>query len=311
MTHQSQISIIIPVFNRAEIITRTLNSIAEQSLRPLDIVIVDNNSTDNTLQVIERWKHEHEATGFNISILTEPKPGACHARNKGLASISTPYVMFFDSDDTMTPEHTKNIIDTFNKNPLTDIVCWDITLHRMNGNKCLRRCHTKNILFNHIFHASFSTQRYAIKTEFIRQAGGWNNNLPGWNDFELGIRLLLKSPCVTHIEDGTCVNVFAQENSITGLDYSSSPHKWECALDSCSSILLNANEKRAATWIEVRRCILAGSYAREGDKQSGQRLLAEVLHRTHSAKRRLLFRFIYRYVKLGGRGVAYLAKLFL
>lgn len=311
MTHQSQISIIIPVYNRAEIINRTLNSIAAQTLRPLNVVIIDNNSTDNTRQILDQWKQMHETTDFNISILSEHNSGACYARNKGLANISTPYVMFFDSDDTMTPEHLKNIINTFNKNTQTDIVCWDVTLHRIDGSQRLLRCHTNDILFNHIFHASFSTQRYAIKTEFIKQAGGWNNELLGWNDFELGIRLLLKSPCVTHIENGKCVNVFAQENSITGLDYSSSPHKWERALDCCSANLLNANKKQAATWIEVRRCILAGSYAREGDKQSGQRLLSEVIKRTDSAGRRLLFRFIFKYVKMGGRGVAYLAKLFL
>ncbi|MGN0223934.1 MAG: glycosyltransferase family 2 protein, partial [Muribaculaceae bacterium] len=50
-----ELTIVIPVYNRATIVERTLASVAAQTLRPLSVVLVDNNSTDGTLSVLQRW----------------------------------------------------------------------------------------------------------------------------------------------------------------------------------------------------------------------------------------------------------------
>ena len=55
------VSIIIPVYNRAGIVGRTLQSVAAQSYRPLELILVDNNSTDNTLEVLNGFKSRHES----------------------------------------------------------------------------------------------------------------------------------------------------------------------------------------------------------------------------------------------------------
>lgn len=95
MKQQALISIIIPVFNRAGIVGRTLDSIAAQTLRPLNIILVDNNSSDNTLEVLTQWGKDNSTDDFKITILQEKKPGAAAARNCGLKIVKTPYVMFF------------------------------------------------------------------------------------------------------------------------------------------------------------------------------------------------------------------------
>ena len=76
MKQQALISIIIPVFNRAGIVGRTLDSIAAQTLRPLNIILVDNNSSDNTLEVLTQWGKDNSTDDFKITILQEKKPGA-------------------------------------------------------------------------------------------------------------------------------------------------------------------------------------------------------------------------------------------
>ncbi|MDE6528594.1 MAG: glycosyltransferase family 2 protein, partial [Muribaculaceae bacterium] len=99
----SLITIVVPVYNRAGIVERTLESIRQQSHRPLSVVLVDNNSTDNTPHVLRKWKSEVEAPDMQVTIVDEPVAGAPAARNRGLGLTTTPYVMFFDSDDIMTP----------------------------------------------------------------------------------------------------------------------------------------------------------------------------------------------------------------
>ena len=309
MKQQALISIIIPVFNRAGIVGRTLDSIAAQTLRPLNIILVDNNSSDNSLEVLTQWKNDNDTDDFNITILQEMKPGAATARNCGLNAVMTPYVMFFDSDDTMSPSHAENIANALTANPNSAIVGWDITIHTLNGKIIKRRCHHKNVLFNHIFHGSLSTQRYAVKTALIREVGAWNENLFGWDDYELGIRLLLRNKQITHIENGNDVHVFNQQESITGTHYSSNPQKWEHALNCCENLLIG--KPQAKLWIKIRRCILAGEYRKEKDLKNYHRLINEILLHTENKYHKLFFKSVAIFISLGGRGSAILTRLFL
>ena len=77
------ISIIIPVYNRASLVIRTLDSIAAQTLQPDRIIVVDNNSSDGSYDAVKRWMDAYSGTA-RCTLLTERKPGAAAARNKGL-----------------------------------------------------------------------------------------------------------------------------------------------------------------------------------------------------------------------------------
>ena len=78
-----EVSIIIPVYNRASVVPATLQSVVAQTYRPLQVVLVDNDSTDDTLQVLETFKKEHPGEGFNVVITNEAHHTAGAARNRG------------------------------------------------------------------------------------------------------------------------------------------------------------------------------------------------------------------------------------
>ena len=84
------LTIVIPVYNRQDIVNRTLISVASQTARPLNVILVDNNSTDNTLATLSQWKSLVESDDFQITILTETQTGAAAARNCGLHNVTTP-----------------------------------------------------------------------------------------------------------------------------------------------------------------------------------------------------------------------------
>lgn len=307
MAPKSQITIIIPVYNRAEIVKATLDSVANQSLRPLDVILVDNNSTDNTLEVLNEWKNVVEANDFHVTILTESKPGATAARNKGLKEVKTPFTMFFDSDDIMLPSHAKRAIDALNSNTGIDIVGWDIYNMHLNNTIVKYPFHDKNIFYNHIFHATFSTQRYAARTELFKKIGGWNEALLGWNDYELGVRILSARPTIKKLKGEPTVKVISQQDSITGVKFSSKPQCWEMALDAIDKILDNSNNQKMKKYIDVRRVILAGFYQREGATNDAQRLLGKVESRS-GWYRNLILRLFFNIIYRGGRGIAFLAR---
>lgn len=303
----AQISIIIPVYNRAELVKVTLDSIARQTLRPIDVILVDNNSTDNTLKVLNEWKKANETEVFRITVLQECKPGAPAARNRGLAAAVTPYTMFFDSDDTMSPSHVERALKALAGNGSPDIVGWEVNVKRLDGTIGRYKFCDKDSLYNHIFHATLATQRLAARTELFRSVGGWNESLMGWNDYELGIRLLATNPKILRLNGTPSVTVVLQEQSITGTGFSSKPQYWENALNAIDSILAANNLHSMIKYIDVRRAILAAFYAREGATVDAQRLLNEVLSRG-GLYRNLIMRLFYHIIKRGGRGIAYIAR---
>lgn len=307
MASKSQLSIIIPVYNRAEVVKATLDSVAKQSLRPLDVILVDNNSTDNTLEVLNRWKNEVETDDFNVTILTESKPGATAARNKGLNVVKTPYTMFFDSDDLMSNNHAQRAVDALTTDPDIDVVGWNVDVMTLSGGKTTYRFCDKNILYNHLFHASFATLRFVARTSLFKKVGEWNESLPAWNDYELGVRILLANPKIKRLSGKATVTVVLQEESITGTNFSSKPQCWEIALDAVDKALDNSEFQDMKKYVDVRRVILAGFYQREGATNDAQRLLGEVESRS-GWYRRMIMRLFFNIISHGGRGIALLAQ---
>ena len=307
MAKNAQISIIIPVYNRAKIVKDTLDSVASQTLRPLDVILIDNNSSDSTLEVLNEWKKQTECDDFNISILSETTPGAAAARNRGLKEVTTPYTMFFDSDDIMLPTHAERAVEAFNQDASLDVVGWDVDTKTLSGNDSKYRFCDKDTLYNHIFHATMATQRFAARTELFKQVGGWGENLIVWNDYELGVRLILANPTIKKLTGKASVIVIAQRESITGTNFSSKAQYWEASLNAIDIALDKYSHSSMKKYIDVRRVILAGFYHREGAIQDSKRLLGEVVSRS-GWYRRIIMKLFYNIIRCGGRGIALLAK---
>lgn len=320
------LTIVIPVHNREELVAATLRSVAAQTLRPLEVVLVDNGSTDGTLAALHRWKGQVESTDMRVAVVEELHPGACAARNRGLREVATEFVMFFDSDDIMHPTHAARALAALTATDRPAIVGWDVECQTLRGTRTLRRFYNRNALWHNIMHGSMATQRYACRTSLVRAAGEWNADILGWNDIELGTRLLLQ-PGVTlrKLTGPATVTVIAQPISITGTDYSSAPEKWEASLAAIECSLLATAEgegreanatptarsaRRAIRFVRLRRAHLAGLYAAEGAEAESRRLASQLLASEPCPFYRTIYRFAIAYTRRGGRGLARLLQPF-
>lgn len=299
------ITVVVPVNNREKLVLETLDSIASQTVRPA-LIVVDNNSTDATPGNIAEWANTHRSAQFPVTVLSQPLPGATNARNLGLENTTTPWLQFFDSDDIMLPTHIERLVETIKQNPAADIVGWDTLVQPLEGKTYRKQFAADNHLRRNIFNGIMSTQQYAATTRLFRESGGWNPELPAWNDFELGMRLLLKGPDIIYRRGEPTVVVRCQRNSITGTGYGASPEKWEKSLDSCQRIFEDAAKPALSACINVKRAVLAGLYLREGYSADSARLMNKVLSLEPGAFRRMLLRLACRYTAAGGRGAHYL-----
>ena len=302
-------TIIIPVYNREATIVRCLDSIANQrEIDRFELILVDNNSTDNSVHEIREWIKRN--SNLRTTLISEHIQSASAARNAGLDIASTPYVMFFDSDDEMLQGHLERLLNGLVQHPDADIFGWDIIcqLPDMRWYKAPFKCNRP--MFDHIVHSSLATQRFASKTQFFKSVGSWDSTLPGWDDLELGVRLVAAKPKMIKLnnpDDTPLVKTYFTSNSITGSSFSASPEKWEIALDRIEKTIRTKQPDKLYL-VAFRRAALAGIYAREGAKSDARRLLKKA---TAKGFGKIKARAVYETARVFGRGTRLLASLLL
>ena len=306
------ISIVIPVYNRAEMVKATLDSVVRQTHRPIQLVLVDNNSTDDTYKVLQDFKQEYESQDFAVEVLRESIFGACAARNAGGKVAKGEWIMFFDSDDTMDACLVAKYVAKIKEQPNADIITTNVDMVK-DGKHFSVNFAKQDFMVNHIFHSCLSTQRYIARKSLIEAVGGWNNDVKCWNDWELGIRLLLASPNVSVLDDGVYVHINVHGETITGNSYSDNHERREHAINVALEAVEKsgyAHKKRVKRLLKIRRFVLAGLYRKERNNSLAQEYYTKAYEGLNGDKLLcFLAPVVYRYVGCGGRGVDRLLRI--
>ena len=92
----NDVSVIIPCYNKSATVAETIESVLNQTVKPKEIVVVNDGSTDNSLEVIQKYKDR-------ITILDQKNQGVSNARNNGILATSSKYVCCLDGDDALEP----------------------------------------------------------------------------------------------------------------------------------------------------------------------------------------------------------------
>ena len=182
------ISIIIPTFNRANVIPRTLDSILSQTHIDWDCIVVDDSSTDNTVEVISEYAQKDK----RISYLTNSrKKGAQGARNTGLYSTSSDWVFFFDSDNILHSKCLERLVSRI-IDGIDVVQCFSQLVDVNTGatgkkfswinHGCIHDailCGETYVDFNHAI----------IRREKLLQIGGLDEDCPCMQEWDTHIRL--------------------------------------------------------------------------------------------------------------------------
>lgn len=99
------VSVIIPTYNRQHLVIEAMNSVWQQTYRPIELIVVDDGSTDCTREKLAQWGNNHaNDSDFTVQILTQENRRAPAARNRGLAASRGEFIQFLDSDDLLMPD---------------------------------------------------------------------------------------------------------------------------------------------------------------------------------------------------------------
>ncbi|MBU1076417.1 MAG: glycosyltransferase family 2 protein [Spirochaetes bacterium] len=104
------ISVIIPTYNRARFVSLAIQSVLEQTFEDLELIVIDDGSTDETKDVVNRIRDKRLQYHYQFN------RGPASARNNGLKQVSGSYIAFLDSDDKWVPEKLEIQLHTMKKN---------------------------------------------------------------------------------------------------------------------------------------------------------------------------------------------------
>jgi glycosyltransferase involved in cell wall biosynthesis len=111
MSRASSVSIVIPVYNEEDTIDACLQAIQRQTVKPKEVIVVDNNSTDNTVALAAKYDF--------VTILHEPKQGVVHARNRGFNAATSDIIGRIDADTRLNHDWVAHVSDLFRDSTLS------------------------------------------------------------------------------------------------------------------------------------------------------------------------------------------------
>lgn len=115
-----KISVIVPVYNREKQISRCLDSLLSQTYENIEIIVINDGSTDNSKRIIEEYKKEYSQ---KIVCINTKNQGVSEARNEGIAYATGEYIGFVDSDDYVDLRMYEKLYEKAKKNDLDLVAC--------------------------------------------------------------------------------------------------------------------------------------------------------------------------------------------
>ena len=190
-----KVSVVIPTYNRAHLIEDALNSCFDQSYRPLEIIVVDDGSGDDTVHVVKRWKEQNSSEQLEVKYIHQSNSGGNAARNKGIKASTGEFVAFLDSDDVWGSDKLIKQMALFNQEPerLGAVYC-GLREVDQSSNKVLNdleRTYAEGDIFSDILIRDVTgpTSTFVVRRTVFDQVGFFDEELQARQDWDMWIRI--------------------------------------------------------------------------------------------------------------------------
>lgn len=190
------VSVIIPVFNRRDLIPRAIDSVLRQTFRAFEIIIVDDGSTDGTGALIA------DRYASDVRLVAQAHGGVSRARNAGIRAAQYDWLAFLDSDDEWLPQKLQQQMACLQRSNL--LICHSNEIWIKNGirvNQC--KHHAKSggdIFLQALPRCIMSPSSIVIHKQVIEKIGDFDESFPTCEDYELFLRLTLSFP-VAYVDE--------------------------------------------------------------------------------------------------------------
>lgn len=197
-------SIVIPAYNAARFIEKTLDSVRGQTYRDYQVLITNDGSTDTTEQVIAAYAARHPS--FPLELSNQENKGIGGARNNGLFRAQGDFIAFLDADDYWHPEKLAKMADFLTVNPQVDVAYHDETEVRGDGTRHpltygdVREPAYEDLLFRG---NRLSTSATVVRRELAQEVGGFSERMEfnSAEDYDFWLRLARCGARFAHVPE--------------------------------------------------------------------------------------------------------------
>ncbi len=217
-----KVTVVIAAYNAERFIRQTVDSVFAQTLPEVELIVVDDGSTDSTPTILR------DIEDRRLSVLRQPNGGVSAARNAGLALARAPYIFFLDADDVLFRDALQRMVATLDDNP-DRVACFahhiritedgaelsrrtDLRLKMFPAADTLRNLVTKNFIV---------CGAICIRTEAARRVRGFNPELKWGEDWEFWCRLAVLADFVAMPND--VVLMYRQHGGSANFRWRNSP----------------------------------------------------------------------------------------
>lgn len=176
----SMVSVIIPCYNAEQWIGEAIESCLAQTYKSIEIIIVDDGSTDDSLNIIKRYSDR-------VLFESGPNRGGCHARNRGISLSHGAYLQFLDADDYLLPQKIEQQV-RFVEETGADVVYgdWRHQHHLPNGTirmeAIVESGHREDVLESLLSNWWVANMALLFRRGKVLEIGGWDETLPAAQD---------------------------------------------------------------------------------------------------------------------------------
>lgn len=252
MIHGPLVSVVIPTYNRAGQVTAAVESVLAQSYSEVEIIVVDDGSSDGTAQAVQRLIEEQGSNGMHIRSFAQANQGASAARNRAIAEAHGEWIAFLDSDDVWLPEKLEWQVRALGQfesvcgacitdAELVNVSGINTTAFRMAG-KHYRE--TIGIAPDAVKRLVRSFDHFWVSTllaraDLVRQIGGFDPNIVFAEDHDFNFRLALVT-CFSYVN-----------KPLVLIDRSPSPPGSTCRPWDKAEVRLRAQQSMFEKWLTL------------------------------------------------------------
>ncbi len=191
------ITIIVPSYNSAHLISTTLDSIIQSTYQSYEVLIIDDESTDNTKVIVEPYLRDKR---FNY--IYQDNKGLAGARNTGIEHAKGQYLVFLDSDDVILPDKLQAQSEYLNTHPEIDLVYsnsqWFVEDDLNNTLPVKFPVYEGDVLPFLLYGNFIHVNSVMVRASKVKQLGGFDENFRELEDWDLWMRLAIQKSQFAH-----------------------------------------------------------------------------------------------------------------
>ena len=203
------VSVIIPAYNADKFISQAFDSVFAQSYRPIEIIVVDDGSTDSTAEIIKDYQviknsKFYNSDEINLIYIFQENAGQSKARNAGIRAAKGKYIAFLDADDLWTPIKLERQMNYLESNSEISLVFGDMMIFDKEGilvdsafkkygyPECDKNGRVLNAFENLLDRNFISVGTVFLKKNCLEGSGYFDESIRYAEDYDLWLRITLK-----------------------------------------------------------------------------------------------------------------------